>query len=202
MAATWAREAQEFELAYDTLLSIPASQRSTLALFTIAQTADQLPVNATVLEAQDMRPNELAFRWKAKLPQHEGVSGTWGKFLEATWLIESMRNDTQEITLDDQRLKKCKSLVFELESSRPYWNEAISLAGAIKAIENNPAQAVKALQRGIAAGDQRRQTKDLLHEQLRLVNRTTEFVFENQISDPASSSTFDQFRNIYNTLTR
>lgn len=202
MAATWARDAHEFELAYDILLSIPASQRSTFALFTIAQTAAQLPLNADILVAEKMNPIELAFHWKAELPQREDVSGTWSKFLEATWLIESMRNDSQEITLHDQRLEKCKSLVFALGASRPYWSEAISLSGALKAIERNPTQAIKALQRGIAAGDQRRQTKDLLHEQLRLVNRTTEFDFENQISDPASGSTFDQFRNVYDTLTR
>ena len=208
MAASWARQVHEFELAYDILLAIPSSRRSAFVLYSIAQVAESLPHNALVTVNQQIRPIELALRWKSELQKLEGQSGSWWKFLEATWLINHMLNERNEIAMDDPRLAQSKILLSDLDSRRPHWSEAISLSGAIKAIEKNPRHAVRELRRGIAAGDSQPKTWNLLQQQLLLLNQTEESTDESLLAKnspgafPQTSPAVELFLAAHTCMTR
>jgi tetratricopeptide (TPR) repeat protein len=170
IASSWARQFEEYELAYELLLDIPPSRHSAFILYSIASAAKELPSDGRVAQSQNLRPIELALKWKSRLENFEGDTGSWWKFLEATWLVDHIQSGQVEVGTDDPRLVQSRILLSQLNNTRPYWNKVMSLEGAIYAVELNPIQAIKHLKRGIAAGDDRIQTKQLLLHQMQLLD--------------------------------
>lgn len=176
MAASYAVRGSDPELAYQTLLKIPANRRPLSTDFLLARLAQELPEDATVLQqdAAALSPWQLSRDWERHLERREGESGTYWRFLRITRLIDQLRNQGQAIRRDDPKLREARERLKELLALRPRWGEAISLEGWLSAIEGQPERAVEFLRRGIDAGDRRMQTRSYFWQQLVLLGREAE----------------------------
>ena len=89
-------------------------------------------------------------------------------------LIDELRTESNRIEDNDSRLLSANKLVREILAKRPQWGRAISLQGWLSAIAGNPQRAIGELRAGLAAGDERPDTRLLLVDQLVLMNRWRE----------------------------
>ncbi|EMI20053.1 hypothetical protein RMSM_03017 [Rhodopirellula maiorica SM1] len=195
LAAEFAARANDPELAYQSLFKIPEDRRSLSTTYAMAGLAKGLPEDCKLLTTGNNRltPDELATFWEEQLRKQEGVTGSYWRFLKVTHLIDQLRSDPNEIDRNDRRLKEAHKLLREISSWRPRWGEAISLEGWLLAIEGRSEQAVERLRRGIAAGDRRLQTRQLLFEQLVRLNRTAEAEEELRLTSFATEAEIDKY---------
>ncbi len=195
LAAEYAARANEPELAYQALSTIPADQRTLFTMFAMANFAKRLPTDSPWLMDGDKRlvPIDLSVKWEEQLVELEGDEGTYGLFLRATRLLEQLQNDSERVSRDDQRLRTVDTLVRQILSRRPRWGDAISLTGWISVLEGRPEQAVNQFRQGIASGDGRFQTRQQLFEQLVRLNREAEAEIELRETSLATDMEVDKY---------
>lgn len=176
LAASHAIQADRVDLAYSALEQTPDVEQSLQAMFKLAVYARGLPSDSPALspEGKSLTPEELSQQWEQRLREAEGEQGTYWRCLSAMWLIDELRNESNRIEENDRRLLSASNLVREILAKRPQWGRAISLQGWLSAIAGNPQRAIGELRAGLAAGDERPDTRLLLVDQLVLMNRWRE----------------------------
>lgn len=177
-AGDTALAADDPELAFKALTSIPKERRSPPVIFSLINLMNQVPNDSDAIpdELKGLSPQERLEELDQQLEDAEGESGTYKPYLTASRLIDEMLAQSDVVEKDDQRFGQAKTHVREILTLRPRWGNAISLEGMLSVIqasteEKNTRQkslqrAVQQLRRGIAAGDRRMQTRQLLMRQL------------------------------------
>jgi predicted Zn-dependent protease len=195
IAASYAVRGSEPELAYQTLLKIPAKRRSLSTDFLLARLAQDLPEDSSVFtqDAAVISPQQLSLDWEKHLEQREGDTGTYWRFLRITRLIDELQSQGQAINRGDPKLREARENLKELLALRPRWGEAISLEGWLSALEGQTERAVEFLRRGIDAGDRRMQTRSYYWQQLVLLGREAEVDADIHAMAAASSQTVEQY---------
>ncbi|HBJ36565.1 MAG TPA: hypothetical protein DDZ51_17785 [Planctomycetaceae bacterium] len=194
-AATYALSGSEPELAYRTLLKIPANRRSLSTDFLLARLAQNLPLDSSVFsqDAAAISPEHLSREWESRLEQREGETGTYWRFLRITRLIAQLQSRGQVVNRDDPEFREAKARLKELLALRPRWGEAISLEGWLSALEGQTKRAVEFLRRGIDAGDRRMQTRSYYWQQLVMLGREAEVDADIHAVAAASSQPVEQY---------
>ncbi len=194
-AATYALSGSEPELAYRTLLKIPANRRSLSTDFLLARLAQNLPPDSSVFsqDAAAISPEHLSREWESRLEQREGETGTYWRFLRITRLISQLQSRGQVVNRDNPEFREAKARLKELLALRPRWGEAISLEGWLSALEGQTERAVEFLRRGIDAGDQRMQTRSYYWQQLVMLGREAEVDADIHAVAATSSQPVEQY---------
>ena len=176
MAASFAARGNNTDLAFEAINQIPEDRRTLSTQFQLALLAKTLPADSGFLTRDDKKLTalELSKQLEDELRQAEGEQGTYWRYLKALRVIDQMRSDPNQIEIDDPRLVEGKQLVREILAVRPNWGTAISLQGWLSALVGNRQKAVDQLRAGLAAGDGRLETRQLLWQQLSLLNRWQE----------------------------
>lgn len=211
-AANYAAQANDPELAYQALDQIPKEQHTLGSLFATATAAKRIPADSPLLNVngKSISASDLVDQWKKRLGDREHietegdsaqavdsrVSESYLTFLKASDLIDELRRDPNQIERNDPRLRPARRLVERIVNTRPTWGEAISLKGWLAALTGNQDEAIRQLQRGIAAGDRRMQTRFQLWEQLKRAGRYEEAAREIRLTSFATETDLSQFAGL------
>ncbi|XZE54258.1 hypothetical protein SH139x_000214 [Planctomycetaceae bacterium SH139] len=195
LAGAYALSDSQPELAYQTMLRIPADRRSLTMEFLLARLAAQLPASSSIFQQAGAvgSPAELSAEWETQLKQREGESGSHWRFLKITRLIAQLRSENTSIKRDAPKLVEARQTLKELLTLRPRWGEAISLEGQLLAIEGQPERAVEFLRKGIAAGDRQMRTRAQLWQQLVLLGREAEVDDDIRATAAAAGQPLEQY---------
>ncbi len=198
LAANFGQQADNAELAYEAISEIDPESLSLDMLYSLTVLAKQVPKDSPLLvvNGKGRTPDEMARYWEDEIRDKEGKDGSYWRFLNATRIIDEMKNDPNVIEHDDPRLEECKKLVREVLTQRPNWGEAISLNGWVSGIEGKHEQAVEQLQRGIAAGDRRLQTRFELWRHLNALKRYDEADKAIKLAAFATDTSLDKFAGV------
>ncbi len=206
IAAAYAAQGKDLELAYQTLLEISEDRLTLTLLFDLARIAGRLPEDSSLLTSADppITPQALSIRWEDKLRDREGDQGSYWQYLKAARIIGQLQTDSGSLRDNDPRLAQARKLLRNVLSWRPRWGEAVSMGGYLSAIESQlakdraqqqsqSARAVEQLRRGIDAGDRRLLTKQQLWNQLILLNRFAEAEEVIRRASLSSESAIDKY---------
>lgn len=190
-AASLALIESDFELAYQALTKIPDENRSIPYTYQLTQLAENLPADSKYL--QNTSSEQLALSWRKKLDELEGDNATYGPLLDALKIAKKLLQSQEEVDPNDPSLARAHNLVQQILTQRPSWGDAIAVEGWILSLENRPAAAIEQLRRGIASGDVKVTTRQILWRELVKLNRLDEAEREIQTMDWATRGTYDEY---------
>ncbi|TWU54478.1 Tetratricopeptide repeat protein [Rubripirellula tenax] len=175
-AAGYAAQGGDSEVLYKALTRLNQKRQSLSTLFGIVATSKVLPEGSELLaiNGKQVTAAELSAHWQEQLRQREGESGTYWRFARAVDLVGKHSNLDDVNAKDAPALIEAQKLVRNVLIKRPRWGEAISLDGTILALLGKRDEAVVQLRRGIAAGDNQIQSRNLLWKLLILLDRGDE----------------------------
>lgn len=174
MAAKYALNGNDIDSAYQALTSIPESERTYSTLFLLSTISESLAPDSRIVKAADKSPQDLAKQWRDELEAIEGEQGTFWRYLDTQKKIRELEKLGYRPNPNDPDLLQAKADARNIVTRRPQWGNALTLNAMLAVIEGKDDEAIELFRRGIASGDTRRSTRQLLIKLLVANNRFDE----------------------------
>ncbi|WP_230263011.1 tetratricopeptide repeat protein [Stieleria sp. JC731] len=194
VAADFALRAGDSQLAERILLRIPDGEQTPANLYSLYRIANLEGRVKDALSFLDRLHTKENYRQGGA----ESSQAVYSLLIDVQQRIEGLLDRKQQLQSEDPSLAKARAQIARLLSIRPRLGEAVAMKGWVAFAEQNYGLAVDLLRAGIASGDRRMKTRQMLWRALMIQERFSEAEQEIQLASQAMQADVDPYDEVSN----